>query len=95
MAAAGMVELPKHVRAFSKTGVFSQTSVPAGLLRDHATKEGVWGLIEVISGELNYVVPDRGLDVVLRPGAPGVIEPAVKHRVEPLGEVEFAIEFWR
>lgn len=90
-----MAELPDHVRAFRKTDVFSETSVPAGLLRDHATKEGVWGLIEVISGELSYAVPERGLDVILRPGAPGVIEPAVKHRVKPLGEVEFTVEFWR
>ncbi|MCI0636497.1 MAG: DUF1971 domain-containing protein [Actinobacteria bacterium] len=32
---------------------------------------------------------------ILTPGSPGVVLPEVEHRVAPLGQVEFFVEFWR
>ena len=90
-----MAELPDGLQPLRKTAIFTQESVPAGLLRDHTTKAGVWGLIHVLDGELRYLVPSTGHDEVLRAGDKGVVEPAVPHRVAPVGKVSFYVEFWR
>jgi tellurite resistance-related uncharacterized protein len=66
------------------------------LRRNHETKRGVWGLIHVVSGELEYVLEDAvGTRQVVRAGEPAVVLPELPHRVAPLGDVEFFVEFWR
>lgn len=87
------------LESYKRTPNFTENSVPAGLLADHSTKEGVWGLIHVTQGRLRYFITDprrEPEDYVLHPGTePGVIEPAILHRVEPMGSVEFQVEFLR
>ena len=88
-------ELPEGVTAYKRTPVFTQDTVPAGLLRDHTTAAGVWGVIRVLSGRLRYVVPSAGFEADLTPGRDGIVEPEVAHHVTPIGTVEFYVEFWR
>ena len=87
--------LPSDVAAYKRTPEFSAATVPAGLLKDHATKAGVWGLIHVLDGQLRYVVPDAGIDAVIDAATHGVIAPEQKHRVEPVDDVRFFVEFWK
>jgi tellurite resistance-related uncharacterized protein len=67
--------------------------MPAGLRRRHCTKRGVWGVIRVIDGRLRYRVLDSGAESILDSGHPGVALPQQFHEVEPLGPVQFFIEF--
>lgn len=91
-----MKTLSPDVVAYKRTRTFDQDTVPAGLLRDHATRAGVWGRICVEAGRLRYRVPgDPPVDVVLEPGVDGVVEPEVLHSVEPVGAVRFHVEFLR
>ena len=87
------------LESYKRTPTFTENSVPAGLLADHSTKEGVWGLIHVTQGRLRYFITDPRREpeqYVLDPGTePGVIEPTILHRVEPMGSVEFQVEFLR
>lgn len=87
------------LKSYKTTPTFTQDSVPAGLLADHSTKEGVWGLIHVSRGKLRYCVTDprrENEERILEPGSTaGVVEPTIVHRVEPLGPVEFHVEFLR
>lgn len=91
--------LPPGLQPYKRTAIFTETTVPAGLLGDHATKDGVWGLIRVEHGELRYAITDPRRDPstqILTPsGAPGLVEPTILHRVEPLGAVRFYVEFLR
>ena len=87
--------LPTNVAPYKRTALFDETSVPVGLLKDHATKEGVWGVIHVTSGRLRYVVPGRNVDEILETENKGVILPTELHRVEPIGKVSFFVEFHR
>lgn len=91
--------LPADVVPYSRTDVFTQATVPGGLLKAHTTKEGAWALIHVLEGRLAYRIEDpRRLasEAVLTPQTPpGVIEPTIVHRVEPLGPVRFYVEFHR
>jgi tellurite resistance-related uncharacterized protein len=91
--------LPSGLAPYRRTAVFTRHTVPAGLLTDHRTKDGVWGLIHVLSGRLVYAVTDPrriASERLLTPDAePGVVEPTILHRVEPNGDVQFLVEFWR
>lgn len=94
-----MTKLPVGLSAYKRTPLFTETTVPAGLLRDHSTKEGTWGLIHVESGCLRYFVtdPDRPPSTadLTRESSLGLIEPTILHRVEPVGPVAFWVEFLR
>ena len=56
------MEWPTGFIAYQQTPVFTEHSVPAGLLRDHATKRGVWARIEVLAGALRYRIASLGID---------------------------------
>ena len=86
-------EFPEGLVSYKKTAVFNECSIPGGLLRDHATKRGTWGLIRVLEGELNYTV---GLNTEkLRENENGIVVPNMLHSVAPIGSVRFLVEFYR
>jgi len=86
--------LPPGLTAYRRTPEFDQDTVPAGLLRGHSTKAGVWALIHVLEGRLAYRILEPEETVVLEPGhPPGVVVPQQLHEVAPLGPVRFFVEF--
>jgi tellurite resistance-related uncharacterized protein len=89
--------LPSNARPYRRTPVFTEATVPAGLLEAHSTKAGAWGLIHVLEGRLAYRVVDPRRprsETILTPETPqGVVEPTIVHEVEPLGPVRFFVEF--
>ncbi len=88
--------LPPGCEAYRRTLEFTESTIPAGLLRSHRTAPGVWALIHVLEGRLRYRVLDPPAERVLGPSdAPGVIEPGVPHEVAPLGKVRFHVAFHR
>jgi tellurite methyltransferase len=90
-----MKTLPDTVAPYQRTKTFTAETVPKGLLADHTTKAGVWGVITVTAGQLKYIIPSTGETTILEPGINGIAEPEVPHRVEPLGAVAFYVEFCR
>ena len=89
------LEWPDDFIAYKRTPEFTAQSVPAGLLRDHATKRGVWARIIVLEGELRYRIPSLGGDEILSAQHGGIVVPELLHSVEPLGAVVFYVEFYR
>lgn len=91
--------LPAGLASYRRTPDFSESSVPAALLADHNTKAGTWGLIHVERGKLRYIITDPqriATEIVLTPGTPpGIVEPTIRHHVEPIGPVSFHVEFFR
>jgi tellurite methyltransferase len=90
-----MPVLPAALREYKRTASFSEGDVPAGLLREHGTKPGVWALIVVETGTLEYTIEKPLRTFLLTPGVRGVIPPVVPHRVKLLGPVRFHVEFLR
>lgn len=83
-------------RPYRISPVFTETTVPPGLLRSHRTARGVWALVRVMDGRLLYRVLDPYAERVLDPqSAPGLVEPDVPHEVGLLGAVRFQVEFYR
>lgn len=88
------LEFPDRLHEYKRTPTFTETTIPAGLLRDHATKRGVWGLIVVEEGELLYTVQYPGeRSYTLTAGTPGVVAPEMKHHVHAPGTVRFHVAF--
>ncbi|WLI91706.1 DUF1971 domain-containing protein [Massilia sp. R2A-15] len=91
-----MLTLPEDVAHYKSTPEFTETTIPAGLLRSHSTAAGVWGRIKVLEGTLLYRVLEPALqEYVLAPDHPGIIEPQAKHEVAAIGPVRFCVEFHR
>ncbi|CAN5560782.1 hypothetical protein BH11MYX1_BH11MYX1_41610 [soil metagenome] len=89
-------ELPLGYTAYKRTPDFDQHSIPNALSKDHSTKPGVWGMIHVLSGQLRYIVEaPLASERILDPGVVGIVVPEVLHRVVPVGEVRFFVEFHR
>jgi tellurite resistance-related uncharacterized protein len=104
-----MPQLPHNVVKYSQVPnnnhekvekVFTADTIPKGLLKQHSTKDGTWGVIRVLKGELEYVLEqsEETLEVKfhLTSDFRGVIEPKSLHHVSPLSpDVEFVVEFYR
>ncbi|WP_444893763.1 DUF1971 domain-containing protein [Microbulbifer sp. TRSA001] len=91
-----MKELPGCIAPYKKTPEFTEENIPPGLLKDHTTKEGVWGKIIILAGSLEYTIQEPEVEIVeLSPERSGVVEPTVKHHIKPLGAVKFYVEFYR
>eukprot|EP00980_Cylindrotheca_fusiformis_P015978 scaffold4690_cov116-Cylindrotheca_fusiformis.AAC.8 len=93
-----MPELPSDVEKYTQLpsleSYFSNDFLPPGLLKDHSTKDGTWGVIRINKGKLQYTIGDESFE--LTPSYPGIIEPDVKHSVKPLSDdLEFVVEFYR
>lgn len=91
--------LPGDVKPYRRTEVFTEATVPGGLLKAHSTKDGAWALIHVLEGRLAYRIDDPrrpATETMLSPErAPGVVEPTILHSVAPQGPVRFYVEFHR
>ena len=91
-----MKVLPSTVSSYKRTPDFTEHTVPAGLLRSHNTKDGVWGKIVVLEGRLLYRILEPAVEeVLLTPDRYGVVEPTVKHEVVPSPGVRFYVDFHR
>jgi tellurite resistance-related uncharacterized protein len=88
-------ELPVGFIPYRRTPVFTDTSMPAGLKKDHSTRPGVWARIVVVEGKLRYRVNELQADMELCANRPGIVLPEVRHCIEPLGTVRFFLEFYR
>jgi tellurite resistance-related uncharacterized protein len=75
---------------------FRAKTVPKGLLKEHSTKVGTWGVIKVTKGRLGYRIVTEEEPIILDPEKSGVIEPQILHGVSVLTDnVEFVVEFHR
>lgn len=89
-----MKNLPDDVKEYKRTPTFTENSIPKGLLSSHTTKAGTWGKIVIEEGKLLYRILEPEIEeIILTPEKFGVVEPQVRHEVEPVGPVTFHVEF--
>lgn len=93
--------IPDEAQPYRRTPLFTESTVPKGLLRDHSTRPGVYGLLHVVTGSVRYTVtderqPDVGSITLTPDTSAGLIEPTILHHVKPLSEdTTFFVEFNR
>ena len=100
--ASGEVILPSNVVKYStvpKDKFFTIDTIPAGLLKEHSTKEGTWGVIRVHQGKLEYKILEPEQCVHILDAASdniGIIEPTMQHQTKGLtDDLKFVVEFYR
>ncbi len=86
---------PSTLVPYHRTPTFDNESVPPNLLSQHTTKAGVWAMLRVVQGKLDFVDDTTGGRLTLEPQRPGFIEPEREHHIELEGEVRFYLEFYR
>ena len=79
---------------YKRTPIFDETTLPAGLRREHRTKPGVWGVIHVLDGRLRYRVLDPLSERILDSRNPGLVLPDQPHFVEAPGSMRMQVEFY-
>ncbi|KAL7499369.1 hypothetical protein ACHAWT_007384 [Skeletonema menzelii] len=96
------VILPSNVVKYStvpKDKFFTIDTIPAGLLKEHSTKEGTWGVIRVHQGKLEYKILEPEQSVHILDAASdniGIIEPTMQHQTKGLtDDLKFVVEFYR
>jgi tellurite resistance-related uncharacterized protein len=82
--------------SYRETKWFDADTVPAGLLSEHRTREGVWGRLEVEAGTLAlcFAAP-LNERVELEAGQWAAIPPALTHHVELGAGARFRVVFYR
>lgn len=94
--ACDRLQPPDDLEAYRRTPDFDNASVPAGLLRAHQTKSGVWGRIEVLQGRLDYVLEPPGeRRIPLAKGETAHIPPERPHHVSLDPGCRFRVVFLR
>jgi len=79
---------------YRSSPVFDETTLPAALRREHRTKAGVWGVIELIEGRMKFIRHGHADATILEPGKPGLVLPEQPHFVEPIGPVRVQVHFY-
>lgn len=79
---------------YKTTPIFDENTLPAGLRKEHRTKAGVWGIIRVIQGQVNYRILEPTSQTILDADNPGYVMPDQPHLVEPMGPMQMVVEFY-
>lgn len=92
-----MNTLPDSVKPYKKTSLFSleADTIPRPFLTSHSTKEGVWGVLHVIEGELVFCNDEADTKTTVAKDEQTVIAPTMKHHLEVSSPVAFYVEFYR
>lgn len=89
------LRLPEGAVLTRRTPDFTIETVPPGLLANHSTKAGVWGLIVVTQGRLHFSDAETGLTRVLAAGDSQAVAPQAVHAVALEPDACFHVAFHR
>ncbi|WP_299828220.1 DUF1971 domain-containing protein [uncultured Roseobacter sp.] len=87
--------MPEGLQKYRETPPFTASDVPPSLLRDHATKEGVWACVCVTDGRISLHIVDDDIEQMheLSSGEKYLVAPMLRHRVALSEDAVFHIEF--
>ena len=90
------LELPEGLKSYKQTPTFTETTIPRALQVSHSLKNGIWGMIHVLDGCLQYTLERQGFaPQIIHAGKSAVVPPEVPHHIQATGPVQCFIEFFR
>jgi len=90
------LELPEGLKPYRKTAIFDETTIPQALQAAHTIKTGIWGMIHVLCGSLQYTLElQETASRILHAGESAAVPPDIPHHIRPMGPVRCFIEFYR
>lgn len=81
--------------SYAASPVFDEESLPEALRKDHRTKDGTWGLLRVLTGEVDLIFIDPPAERRVTPEDPAPIPPQAPHYVRLVGPMTMQVEFYR
>tara|TARA_R110000824_G_scaffold104360_11_gene247727 strand:- start:13973 stop:14281 length:309 start_codon:yes stop_codon:yes gene_type:complete len=80
---------------YGASPIFDENSLPDKLRNEHSTKDGTWGLLRVLEGEVELVFIDPPSQRLVTVDNPAPIPPQSPHFVKPTGPMKVQVEFYR
>lgn len=80
---------------YASSPIFDEQSLPGALRNDHRTKDGTWGVLRVLAGQVRLVFIDPPSQVIVTPDRPALIAPQATHFVELMGKMTMQVDFYR
>lgn len=81
---------------YQSTPIFTSKSLPAALRKAHNTKDGTWGILNLLRGSLIYTIEETGEVQFLYAPARALIAPMQYHYVTPgCDDMEMRVDFYR
>jgi len=90
MACAGQPAVP-----YGASPIFDRQSLPDSLRSEHRTKDGTWGLLRVLEGEVELIFLDPPSQRRVTVDNPAPIPPQAAHFVKIAGPMKMQVEFYR
>jgi tellurite methyltransferase len=89
------VVLPDGLTLTRSTAELTVATLPPGLLAAHHLAASVWGVIRVLRGRVVFVSEVSGERRALEAGDSQIVEPEVRHHIEPSDDAALVIDFYR
>ena len=90
-----MADASTPVAPYGSSPIFDEHSLPDSLRNKHSTKDGTWGLLRVIEGEVELVFLDPPTCLTVTVDDPAPIPPQSMHFVRLVGSMKMQVEFYR
>jgi tellurite resistance-related uncharacterized protein len=90
-----MTGAAKAVAPYGASPIFDERSLPDSLRLAHSTKDGTWGLLRVLEGQLELVFLDPPSRYHVTVDDPSPIPPRALHFVKLTGPMKMQVEFYR
>ncbi|WP_417614252.1 DUF1971 domain-containing protein [Parasphingorhabdus sp.] len=83
------------IAPYSASPIFDENSLPNALRNEHTTKDGTWGLLRVLEGEVRLVFLNPSSERLVTVADPAPIPPQSPHFVKLAGPMKMQVEFYR
>ena len=80
---------------YGASPIFDELSLPDSLRHEHSPRDGTWGLLRVLEGEVELVFLDPASRRRVTPDKPAPIPPQSPHFVRLHGPMKMQVEFYR
>ncbi len=90
-----MADASEPVAPYGASPIFDEHSLPDSLRSEHSTKDGTWGLLRVLEGEVELVFLDPPSQRLVTVDDPAPIPPQAPHFVKLAGPMKMQVEFYR
>lgn len=90
-----MTNASTPVAPYGSSPIFDEHSLPGSLRNKHSTKDGTWGLLRVMEGEVRLVFLDPPSENLVTVDEPAPIPPQSPHVVKHVGPMKMPVEFYR
>ena len=89
-----MAGASRTVAPYGASPIFDEISLPDSLRNTHSTKDGTWGLLRVLEGEVELVFIDPPSRHMVTVDNPAPIPPQSPHFVNLVGPMKMQVEFY-